>query len=174
MFSRGPLDMRSTISPRKVHDMLDLLCVKRFIALFLAMLLMAPIAAEAQAPQSDAASLQAQGTQPAQAEPHTQQDIASAIPDAPLPQQTQPPEPPPTPQSDSAPQQSTTTPVGTAAAPSEKPVGVAGSRPAGAVIAPAKQRRVRTILISIGVIVGAGIAVGTVAALSHSSPSQPH
>lgn len=64
-------------------------------------------------------------------------------------------------------------PVGTAAAPYERTTGVAASRPAGAAIAPAKQRRVRTILISLGVIAGAGIAVGSVAALSHGSPSRP-
>lgn len=64
-------------------------------------------------------------------------------------------------------------PVGTAAAPAANTTGVAGSRPTGAVIAPGKQRRVRTILISIGVVVGTCIAIGTVAALSHSSPSQP-
>jgi hypothetical protein len=64
-------------------------------------------------------------------------------------------------------------PVGTAAAPFERTMGVAASRPAGAAIAPAKQRRVRTILISVGVIVGTGIAVGSVAALSHGSPSHP-
>ena len=64
-------------------------------------------------------------------------------------------------------------PVGTAAAPAVNATGVAGSRPTGAVIAPAKQRRVRTILIRVGVVVGACVAVGIVAALSHSSPSQP-
>lgn len=64
-------------------------------------------------------------------------------------------------------------PVGTAAAPYERTMGVAASRPAGAAIAPAKQRRVRTIFISVGIIVGAGIAVGSVAALSHGSPSRP-
>lgn len=64
-------------------------------------------------------------------------------------------------------------PVGTAAAPYEPTVGIAASRPAGAAIAPAKQRRVRTILISLGVIAGAGIAIGSVAALSHGSPSRP-
>lgn len=64
-------------------------------------------------------------------------------------------------------------PVGTAAAPYEKTMGVAASRPAGAAIAPAKQKRVRTILISVGVIVAAGVAVGTVAGLSHASSSHP-
>jgi len=64
-------------------------------------------------------------------------------------------------------------PLGTAAAPYTRPTGVTGSRPAGAVIAPAKQRRIRIILISVGVIAAAGIAVGTVAALSNGSPSRP-
>ncbi len=63
--------------------------------------------------------------------------------------------------------------VGTAAAPAPEVTGVAGSRLTGAVIAPAKQRRVRTFLIRVGVVVGACVAIGTVVALSHSSPSQP-
>jgi hypothetical protein len=65
-------------------------------------------------------------------------------------------------------------PVGTAIAPAETSNGVTASMPAGAAIAPAKQRRVRAILIKVGVIVAAGVAIGTVAALSHSSSSQPH
>jgi hypothetical protein len=64
-------------------------------------------------------------------------------------------------------------PVGTAAAPYEKTTGVAASRPAGAAIAPAKQRRARSILIKVGVVVAAAVAVGTVVALSHGSPSRP-
>jgi len=70
-------------------------------------------------------------------------------------------------------QQQNSHPVGTAAAPEVKPTGVAASRPAGAVIAPAKQRRVRTIVIRVGIIVAAGVAIGTVAALSHGSPARP-
>jgi hypothetical protein len=65
-------------------------------------------------------------------------------------------------------------PVGTAAAPYEKTTGVAASRPAGAVIAPAKQRRARSILIRVGVVVGAAVAVGTVAALSRGSSGRPN
>lgn len=71
-------------------------------------------------------------------------------------------------------QNSTPQPVGTAAAPSGRTLGVAASRPAGAVIAPAKQRRARSFFIKVGVIVGACVAVGTVAALSRSSSSTPH
>jgi hypothetical protein len=65
-------------------------------------------------------------------------------------------------------------PVGTAAAPYEKTTGVAASRPAGAVIAPAKQRRARAFLIRVSVVVGAAVAIGTVLALTHGSPSRPN
>ena len=69
----------------------------------------------------------------------------------------------------SAPQQ----PVGTAAAPYEKPTGVPGSRPAGAVIAPAKQRRVRAIVIRVALVLAGAGAVGAVVGLSKASHSQP-
>ena len=64
-------------------------------------------------------------------------------------------------------------PVGTAAAPPEGAAGVTASRPAGAVIAPAKQRRARAIFIRVGLLVGAGVALGTVLALTRGTPSQP-
>jgi hypothetical protein len=64
-------------------------------------------------------------------------------------------------------------PVGTAAAPPQSTVGYTASRPAGAVIAPAKQRRTRAILIRTALIVGAGVAIGTVLLLTHATPSQP-
>lgn len=64
-------------------------------------------------------------------------------------------------------------PAGTAAAKSVETTGVAGSNPAGAAIAPAKQRRTRAFFIKVGAIVGAGVAVGTVMALSSGSPSRP-
>ncbi|HEY1806421.1 MAG TPA: hypothetical protein VGG45_18260 [Terracidiphilus sp.] len=64
-------------------------------------------------------------------------------------------------------------PVGTAAAPEMKGTGVSGSRVSGAAIAPAKQRRVHIFVISVAVVVAACVAVGTVAALSHATPSQP-
>jgi hypothetical protein len=64
-------------------------------------------------------------------------------------------------------------PSGTAAAQQGKISGSALSRPAGVAIAPTKQKRVRSILIKVGFIAGAGIALGTVAALSAASPSRP-
>lgn len=77
---------------------------------------------------------------------------------------------PPTPDQQ---QNSTSQPVGTAAAPYEKPQGIAASRPAGAVVATAKQRRARSFLIKVSVVVGAAVAIGAVAALSKGSPSRP-
>ena len=71
-------------------------------------------------------------------------------------------------------QGSVQTPVGTAAAPYEKTIGITASRPAGAVVAPAKQRRAWSILIRVGVVVGAAVAIGTVALLSRASPSRPN
>jgi hypothetical protein len=63
-------------------------------------------------------------------------------------------------------------PVGTAAAETSKASGVAASQPAGVAIAPAKQRRVRLIVIRVGAILGAGAAVGTVVALTQATPSR--
>ena len=89
-----------------------------------------------------------------------------------LPQQ---PQSAPQPQKQSAAQQQSSPqePVGTAASQPVKATGVAASQPAGAAIAPAKQRRTRSILIKVGALVGAGIAVGTVVGLSSASPSRP-
>lgn len=101
----------------------------------------------------------------------------SGLPEAPQPQQTQQQQPQNA-AADSGDQQDTQQntpqkPVGTAAAPVTKPAGVAGSRPAGAAIAPAKQRRVRRLLVRWGIVLGAAAAVGTVAALSYGSQSRP-
>ena len=64
-------------------------------------------------------------------------------------------------------------PLGTAAAEWQPVTGVAASRPAGAALAPAKQRRVRSIVIKVGALLGASAALGTVVALSEASPSKP-
>jgi glucose/arabinose dehydrogenase len=104
-----------------------------------------------------------------------QQTTAPSTPAAPAAQEAQPGNTQSSgAQNDAQPQSDRTKPVGTAVGPYEKTNGITASKPAGAVIAPAKQRRVRAILIKVGVIVGAGVAIGTVAALSHGSPSQPH
>jgi hypothetical protein len=64
-------------------------------------------------------------------------------------------------------------PVGTAAAEAPNATGVAASQPAGIAIAPAKQHRVRTIVLRTGAIIGAGVAVGSVVALTAATPSRP-
>jgi hypothetical protein len=64
-------------------------------------------------------------------------------------------------------------PVGTAAAEAPSTSGVAASEPAGVAIAPAKQRRARTIIIRTGAIIGAAVAVGVVVALSAGTSSKP-
>jgi hypothetical protein len=64
-------------------------------------------------------------------------------------------------------------PVGTAAAEPTHAAGIAASQPAGVAIAPAKQHRVRTIVIRVGAIIGAGVAVGTVVALTAATSGKP-
>jgi hypothetical protein len=134
---------------------------KSSIAGFLVVLLAPPLA--------QAEAIQELGIQqPAQSQQQPSQQ--NGVPDAPQPQLADPSTRSGNLQSD---QQHNPNPVGTAAAPLAKPTGVAASRPAGAVIAPAKQRRVRAIVIRVGIIVGAGVAIGTVAALSRGSSSRP-
>jgi len=73
----------------------------------------------------------------------------------------------------SAQEQSPQRPVGTAAAEAPKVTGITAAQPAGIAIAPAKQRRVRTIVLKVGAIVAAGAALGAVIALSEATPSKP-
>lgn len=116
--------------------------------------------------------LEAAAAAPAQSQATPQ---SSAAPDSQAAPQTSNPPAATSPSSTTQPQQNgATAPVGTAAAPYEKGIGVAASRPAGAVIAPAKQRRTRSVLIKVGLIVAAGVAIGTVVALSNASPSTAH
>jgi hypothetical protein len=63
-----------------------------------------------------------------------------------------------------------TQPSGTAAAPSAEVSGGAASKPAGVALAPPKQRQIRSLLIKLGFLAGAGVALGTVIGLSAASP----
>jgi hypothetical protein len=72
-----------------------------------------------------------------------------------------------------APQPQRVEPQGTAAAQKGATVGGAASQPAGAAIAPAKQRQMHSWLIRAGLIAGAGVAFGTIYALSHKTSSTP-
>lgn len=113
---------------------------------------------------------QLQNTQkPATTQSSTTQDArndpSESLPSAPTPQPEQ--------QVPAQQQQTPQQPVGTAAAPYEKPTGVPGSKPAGAAIAPAKQRRVRAIVIRVAIVLAAGAAVGAVVGLSKATHSTP-
>jgi hypothetical protein len=104
--------------------------------------------------------------------------LIAELPDSPSTSQSQnssapQQSPPSSPQQSGSPQTGTPIqPSGTAAAPAITTTGNAASRPAGAAIAPPKQRQVRSLLIKFGFIAGAGVALGTVAALSMGSPSR--
>jgi len=95
----------------------------------------------------------------------------SPKPEAPLPESPREPSEAMAPQT--APQSAFHEPVGTAAAGWMPASGIAASRPSGAAVAPAKQRRVRSVVIKVGALLGAGAAAGTVYALSKGSPSRP-
>jgi hypothetical protein len=75
--------------------------------------------------------------------------------------------------SDMGQKQNTQRPLGTAAAEIGNASGTAASKPAGVAIAPAKQHQSRSFLIKMGALVGVGVALGTVMALSSASPSKP-
>ena len=115
----------------------------------------------------------AQAQTPAAAPPSSTQD-SPQLPDAPSArattqssnsqQQTQDQQKPPQPAQ---------APAGAAGAEAGPTAGGAGSTPAGMAIAPAKQHQVRSFLIKLGAIAGGAIAIGTVYALSRSSPSRP-
>lgn len=64
-------------------------------------------------------------------------------------------------------------PLGTAAAEAPKVSGITAAEPAGVAIAPAKQRRVRTIVLKVGAILAGGAALGAVIALSAGTSSKP-
>lgn len=137
--------------------------LQRQIASSLVMFLAIPLAARAQqAPPGQQESASYQQAHPEEPANTPAANSTQNIPVAPSSPSTQSSNP------------GGTAPVGTAAAPYEKPLGVAASRPAGAVIAPAKQRRTRSIAIRVGLLVGAAAAIGTVVALSKSSPSRPN
>ncbi|MGB7191283.1 MAG: hypothetical protein WBD10_14165 [Acidobacteriaceae bacterium] len=137
--------------------------VRRHLVNALVVLLIAPLANAAPRQQAPVPRSSQQSAAPAQSAPPAPQPTTPAQQPA-KSQQTQQTQPLP----------SSPTPVGTAAAPYENPVGAAVSRPAGAAIAPAKQKRRRSFLIRTGLIIGAAIAVGTVVALSKASPSRPN
>lgn len=93
----------------------------------------------------------------------TAQKQDNSLPDAPQPQSAQ------TPPS----QQPAAAPSGAAGAKAANPKGAPVAQPAGAAVAPARQRGHRSLLIKVGLLAGAGIAAGTVVAMSQRSPARP-
>jgi anti-anti-sigma factor len=157
--------------------------LRRQIAGCLLLLFTAPVAHAIPSPQQEANLSQDRGVSSAQPQSQQPNTIAKQANTEPSPSEALPDSPSAVRSKDrgsseqqpsSKLQDSTQDPLGTAAAPTAKTTGVAASRPAGAAIAPAKQKRARSILIKVGVIVGAGAAVGTVVALTSASPSRPH
>ena len=91
------------------------------------------------------------------------------LPDAPTPAQSGQQS-----QQDSAQQQNpNSVPSGAAGAKAPTVRGAPASRPIGAAIAPTKQKQRRSLIIKAGLLAGACVAVGSVVALSRSSPSRP-
>jgi len=120
-----------------------------------------PLLAKAEQPVSISELPDSPGAVAAKAAESSQQQTASHPPAAEQPA-------PATPQQPAAQK-----PVGTAASEAPDASGVAASQPAGVAIAPAKQRRTRTLILRTGALIGAGIAVGSVVALTAGTSSKP-
>ncbi len=80
---------------------------------------------------------------------------------------------PASPASQSKPEQQMQQPLGAATAEGVPTVGGAASRPAGMAIAPDKQGQRRSLLLKVGLIAAAAVAVGTVAGLSKGTSGKP-
>jgi len=63
--------------------------------------------------------------------------------------------------------------LGTAVAPAPAVLPTAAAEPSGTAVAPAKQRRVRKIVLKVGVLVAAGAALSAVLILSETTASKP-
>jgi len=111
-----------------------------------------------------AGPLQPSGSPPANSQPST-----VPLPDAPQPAATAAPAK----QSSQPAQTGEQQPLGAAAAEQVKTAGGGASRPAGNAIAPVKQHQYRSLVIKLGAVAAAGIAVGTVYGLTHATPSTP-
>lgn len=125
------------------------------ILVFLLSMAAEPLLAQTQQPEQQPAQ---NSTQPPIELPENPGRSSTPTPNAPVPQNNVP--------------AATQQPSGTAVAPEVQVSGGAASKPAGVAIAPPKQRQIRTWLIRFGFIAGAGVALGTVAALSAASPGR--
>jgi hypothetical protein len=97
--------------------------------------------------------------------PSSSQKPEGALPDAPEVQPAQ--------AQSAQDQQQSQVPSGTAGAKAADVKGAPVAKPAGAAVAPVRQRGHHSLLIKVGLVAGAAIAVGTAVALSAGSPSRP-
>ncbi len=182
-FEDGHFDLRERPVAPQITMRASGRWLMRQIAGCLLLLFTAPVANAVLSPPQEANLSQDRGVSSAQPQSQQPNSIAKQVNTEPSPSEALPDSPSAVRSKDrgsseqqpsSNLQDSTQDPLGTAAAPPAKTTGVAASKPAGAAIAPAKQKRTRSILIKVGVIVGVGAAVGTVVALTSASPSRPH
>jgi cytoskeletal protein RodZ len=118
--------------------------------------------ASGQSSSGQSSSGQSSGAQPSPDHANTtMQTIDDPLPDAPGPLSAE------------TPQQSPQTPSGAAGAKAVNVKGAPVAQPVGAAVAPVRQRGHRSLLIKIGLLAGAGVAIGTVVALSAKSPTRP-
>jgi hypothetical protein len=113
------------------------------------------------------------GAEWSRAQDSSAQQSSSSATSAQASEQTETTQSSPAQNQDQSQEQKPQRPVGTAAAEAPKTKGVTAAQPSGIAIAPAKQRRVRTIVLKVGAIIAAGAAVGTVIALTEATPSRP-
>jgi hypothetical protein len=105
------------------------------------------------------AGAQQSGQQTSEQQPTQPQPTNNSLPDAP--------------QAQTQTQQQAPAPAGSAGAKAATVKGAPVAQPTGAAIAPAQQRGHHSLLIKMGLIAGAGIAVGAAVALAERSPSRP-
>jgi cytoskeletal protein RodZ len=148
--------------------------IRRFLSLSLVGMLMSAVSLSAEpAPQNTQEPVQ---TQPSRAPDNAQSSQQTAtspnsteLPDAPTTAQASSQE-----RSDpSQAQNPGSVPSGAAGAKMPHAKGAPAARPLGAAIAPAKQRGRRSLLIKVGLVAGACVAVGSVFALSKGSSAKP-
>lgn len=97
---------------------------------------------------------------PQSSQASTDQKTNNQLPEAPQPQSAQT-------------GQQETSPAGAAGAKAANVKGAPVAQPVGAAVAPVRQRGHRSLIIKLGLLAGAGVAVGTVVALSERSQSRP-
>lgn len=116
----------------------------------------------AQSSQSGSSQISTAQPQSSAAQP-TQTNPGQALPDAPQPMQPQ----------EQTQQEPAQAPSGAAGAKAANVKGTTAAQPVGAAVAPAKEHGHRSLLIKVGLIAGAAVAVGVVVALSEKSPTRP-